>query len=176
MSDLDPRILYKLVEEFRLQCRFLDRAWKQLQEALVRVDEERCFAGLQDILSIGSILVSFSDDLDGLSSPYLREISWLAGLREESSVAALKKVSRAGSANGLVRWLESLGDDEPADMSLMPAGTLSGFKADLFQRRYDPESHEFTFRGEAIRIRELVKTINLAEKQAVKWLNRHNPW
>lgn len=174
---MDTKVVYRMVEEVRQQCRFGQSAFESLRLRLNELNQDRVFVEAHAFLG-HALMVS------RLLWPNRAE-SAVRGetLRQELKVPADSPLRLAGSRAQLERfdeayedWLATLPEAGYVDMNLMPAGTMLGSKEDVFQRNLDPDTLILRLRGAPIDLRKLAEALRALETNTQAWLRTHNPW
>ena len=174
---MDNRIFYKTVEEIRQQCRFAQLAFVALRTSLNEQDPERCFLHVHAFLFHATTVSRFLWPARAESrerGDQLREALKVA----PDSPLLLPGVRRQteGFDEAFEDWIHALDNPGYMDMNLMPTGTISGFKADTFQRSLDPETFKLVLRGAECDLRKVTDELRKIDAAIQQWLRTHNPW
>jgi hypothetical protein len=174
---MDRKILYRMVEETRQQCRFAQATFQLLRMRLNEPDHEKVFLEVHAFL--GHVVMVSRMLWPARSSSAARGES----LRAELKVAADSPLRMVGSREQVERfdeayedWLMTLSEAGYVDMNLMPAGTMRGSRQDVFQRSLDPDMLTFHLRGVRMDLRRFSDALRDLEAAAQQWLRTHNPW
>jgi hypothetical protein len=174
---MDNRFFYRTVEELRQQCRFAQLAFQNLRTSLNEQDPERIFLHVTAFLHHATTISRFLWPARPESKPRGER------LRQELNVAADSPLALQGFRPQVERfdeafedWLGSLENPNYMDMNLMPTGTMSGFKADTFQRSLDPDTFKLHLRGASCDLRKINDEVRRLEATLQHWLRTHNPW
>jgi len=174
---MDTKVLYRMVEEVRQQCRFGQITFESLRLRLNELNQDRVFVDVHAFLG-HAVMVS---RLLWPNRPESAERG--ESLRAELKVPADSPLRMAGSRAQVERfdeayedWLATLPEAGYVDMNLMPAGTMLGSKEDVFQRSLDPDTLILHLRGAPIDLRKVADAIRSLEHSAQTWLRTHNPW
>lgn len=174
---MDNPLIYKLLEELRLQCRFAQIAFKELPKAIQMNDPERAFfhvhAFLAHAVNISKLLWA-SDGAAKLRASKLRTELRLA----DTSPLELKELRELldHHEERLAEWAETAEHRNFVAINLMPVGTLEGFKADSFHRTLDTETMRGAIQGVAFDLPLLSKELQKLDRAAENWLKTHSPW
>ena len=174
---MDKKVLYRMVEEARQQCRFAQATFQLLRMRLNEPDPEKVFLEVHAFL--GHAVMISRMLWPARSSSAARGES----LRAELKVPAGSPLRMAGSREQVERfdeayedWLMTLSEADYVDMNLMPAGTTLGSRQDVFQRSLDPDMLTFHLRGVPMDLRRLSDALRDLEAAAQQWLRTHHPW
>lgn len=174
---MDTKVLYRMIDEVRLQCRLGQTAFESLRLRLNELNPERVFVDAHAFLGHATMV-------SRLLWP-TRPESAARGetLRKELKVPADSTLRMAGVRSQVDRfdeayedWLGTLPEAGYVDMNLMPSGTMLGSKEDVFQRNLDPDTLVLRLRGVPVDLRKLSDAIRVLEAGAQQWLRTHNPW
>jgi hypothetical protein len=174
---MDNPLIYKLVEELRLQGRFASLAWQELPKAVQANDPERAFLHVQSLLThaaqISKLLWPAAADSRergerlchelGVGSPSPLELRDLRALLDHYD-------------ERLVQWAGASEHAGFVALNLMPLGTLEGFRGDTFHRALDPETFRGAIQGVTFDLTALIKAIQSLDRAAERWLKSHRPW
>jgi hypothetical protein len=174
---MDNQVIYKLMEEIRLQCRFSQAAFQNIRSNLAGLDQEKTFFFVHAFLG------------------HAVRISRLLWPEREGSAArgeTLRCELKAGEQGGLRMrnlrplleredewledWMGTLENKNYVEMNLMPMGTMAGFRQDSFQRDLDPDTYQMVYRGELIDLRLLLQEIRQMEAAVQQWFKTSKPW
>jgi len=176
-GDMNNPILFKLLEEVRLQCRFGKLAYENLRTSLQGMDAEKTFFYVQAFLNHA-----------GHVSRWLwpaRPASKARGERLRTELKATDdsplnwrdgRVHLEAADEQLEDWLGALENPAVLDFNIMPQGSLSAYKQDTFQRNLDPDTYQLVFRGQTWDLRRIADELHRLESAAQVWLRTHNPW
>lgn len=174
---MDNQLFYKLVEETRRQCRLARFAFQNVRSNVNTLDSEKVFFFVDAFL--GHVC-----NVSRLLWPE-RESSKSRGerMRAELKIADDSPLRLRGIRPQLERfdervedWLELPENRNSLDMNLMPQGTISDFKPDRFHRSLDPETFQFSMRGNECELRRVSDEIARLESALQSWFRTHNPW
>jgi hypothetical protein len=174
---MDKKVVYRMVEEVRQQCRFAQATFQSLRMRINDPDHEKVFLEVHAFLGHAVML-------SRLLWPARAE-STARGelLRTELKVAADSPLRMGGSREQIERfdeayedWLLTLPEAGYVDMNLMPSGTMLGSREDVFQRSLDPDTLMFLFRGVPIDLRRLSDAVRVLDGSVQQWLRTNNPW
>jgi hypothetical protein len=174
---MDNLLLFKYVEEIRLQGRFALFAFQNVRNSLNALDSERVFFYVH-------AFVSHAGNISRLCWP-LRPQSQPRGekLRAELKISEQSPLRLQGFRRHLDQydetledWILSLDNRSYVDMNIMPQGTISDYKQDAFHRNLDPENFQLAYRGDACNLRALLDELQKLESTAESWLRTHRPW
>jgi len=174
---MDTKVLYRMIEEVRQQCRFAQTTFESLRLRLNELHQERVFVDAHAFLGHATMI-------SRLLWPSRTESNARGeALRTELGIGTDSPLRMAGARSQVERfdeayedWLETLPEAGYVDLNLMPSGTMLGSKEDVFQRSLDPDTLVLRLRGAPIDLRKLADATRALEAQASKWLRTHNPW
>jgi hypothetical protein len=174
---MDSKVLYRMVEEVRQQCRFGQVTFESLRLRLNDLNQDRVFVDVHAFLGHAAMI-------SRLLWPNRQESAARGeSLRTELKVPADSPLRMTGSRNQVDHfdeayedWLATLPEAGYVDVNLMPAGTMLGSKEDVFQRNLDPDTLILHLRGAPIDLRKVSDAIRALEGNAQAWLRTHNPW
>jgi hypothetical protein len=174
---MDKKLLYRLIEEVRQQCRFAQATFQTLRLRLNEPDHEKVFVEVHAFLG-HAVMVSRLLWPARTSSAARGE-----ALRAELKVPIDSPLRMGGSRDQLERfdeayedWLMTLPEAGYVDMNLMPAGTMLGSREDMFQRSLDPDTLILHLRGVPMDLRRLSDALRVLDGGAQQWFRTHNPW
>jgi hypothetical protein len=174
---MDNRVFYKTVEEIRQQCRFAQLAFVTLRTSLNEQDPERCFLHVHTFLFHATMVSRFLWPARADSRERGEKLREALKVEPDSFVLPADMRRQAeGFDEAYEDWLNALDNPGYMDMNLMPAGTISGFKADTFQRSLDPETFKLILRGAECDLRRVSDELRKIESAIQLWLRTHNPW
>jgi hypothetical protein len=174
---MDNKLLYKYVEEVRLQGRFAQFAFQNVRNSLTALDSERVFFYVH-------AFISHLANISRLFWP-LRSQSQARGekLRSELKIkdqSALRLPTFRRHVDqfdeSLEDWVSTLENRNYVDINIMPQGTISNYKQDAFHRNLDPENFELAFRGDSCNLRALLDELQQLEGSIEGWLKTNRPW
>ncbi len=174
---MNNQIMFKLLEEIRLQCRFAKFAYENLRLSLQAMDAEKTFFYVQAFLNQAR-------NVSRLLWP-ARASSQERGerLRKELQVAPesplnLRELGQHLDASDerLEDWIGAMQNPGYMDFNIMPQGSISAYQQDSFQRNLDPDTYKLIFRGESCDLRQMVDELHRLDSTARVWLATHNPW
>ena len=174
---MDTKVLYRMVEEVRQQCRFGQMTFESLRLRLNELNQDKVFVEVHAFLG-HAVMIS------RLLWP-TRPESAARGetLRAELKVPGESPLRMTGSRAQVERfdeayedWLATLPEAGYVDMNLMPSGTMLGSKEDVFQRNLDPDTLILRLRDAPIELRKVADAIRSLESGAQAWLRSHHPW
>lgn len=172
---MDNPLLYKLVEEVRQQGRFAQFAYQNLRTSLAGLDSERVFfyvhAFLAHVANLSRLLWPVRPESKGRGDQ----------LRTELKIGEHSPLRLADFRRHVDQFDERLEDWASAhpsyvDMNVMPQGTISNFKQDVFQRNLDPDTLQFWFREDACDLRVLAEELRQLTTAVDSWQKTHHAW
>lgn len=174
---MDKKILYRMIEETRQQCRFAQFTFQALRLRLNELDPERVVVDVHAFLghavTISRLLWPVRPSSNGRGET----------LRNELGVPVDSPLRMPGGREQVQTfdeayedWLSALPGADYVDLNLMPTGTMAGSKSDVFQRSLDPDTMVLQLRGVPIPLRKLSDAIRALEGAAQHWLRTHQPW
>ncbi len=170
-------ILFKLIEEVRLQCRFGKLAFDHLRTSLQAADPEKTFFYVQALLHQAGCVSRLLWPSRPESAERGQRLRTALNVTEASPVRLRELRPRLeASDEHLEDWLASLETPGHMEFNIMPQGSLTGYKQDTFQRSLDPDTFKLAFRGDACDLRRLADELHRLEAAAQSWLRTHNPW
>ncbi len=174
---MSNQLLFKLLEELRLQCRWGKVAYENVRTSLQAMDPEKTFMYVQALLA---------------HVCQASRLLWPARAASKERGERLRKELKLGdecplnlrdararleaSDEHFEDWLATMETPGYLDFNIMPVGSISGFKQDTFQRSLDPDTYKLTLRNEAWDLRRLADELHRVESAAQNWLRTHNPW
>jgi len=176
-SVMNNQVLFKFLEELRLQCHFARLAYDQLRSSLQGLDPEKSFFYVHALLTAAgnaSRLLWPARPESKARGDQLRTELKLT----ENSLLQVRKLRRSLDApdEHFEDWLSTMQTPSYIDFSIMPQGTMLGYKQDTFQRSLDPDTYKLVFRGEPCDLRQIKDELHKIEATAQQWLKTHNPW
>jgi hypothetical protein len=174
---MDNLILYKFVEEVRLQNRFAQFAFQNIRTSLTALDSERVFFYVHAFMR-------HAGNLSRLFWPARQDSSERGErLRSELKIGDQSPLRLQNFRRNLDQpdesledWVAALENRSYVDMNIMPQGTISNYKQDAFQRNLDPENFQYVFRGEACSLRTILDELRKLETTTESWIKTHRPW
>lgn len=174
---METRVLFKYVEEVRRECGLARMATGEMRTALAALDPVRASLFVRSVLT-HAVAVS------RLLWPERAESAERgATLRQELKVPEPSPLQLATLRKHTARpdetyedWLKRLPEPDYLEFNLMPAGTMAGSKEDTFQADLDPDTLEFTFRGDAANLAKVNEALRQLDTACERWLRTHNPW
>lgn len=174
---MNPTRAYKLVETVRQECRFALVAYARLRSALNEADQERIFLYAEAVVHHAGQVARF------LAPARPGSMARGEFLRRELGVDPSSPLLAPGLREALERgdeayedWVGSLESPHYLELSVMPQGALAGSSPDVFQRRIDPDSLRWDFRGRSVDLNRVVLDIKRIESVGQAWLRGHTPW
>ncbi len=174
---MDAKVLYRMVEEVRQQCRFAQARYQLLRARLHEPDHEKVFLEVHAFLA-HAVMVSRMLWPARVSSATRGE-----ALRAALRTPADSPLRMGGSREQIDQfdeayedWLLRLPESGYVDMNLMPTGTMLGSREDVFQRSLDPDTLMFHLRGAPMDLRRLHDALRTVEDATQQWLRTHHPW
>jgi len=174
---MDKKVVYRMIEEVRQQCRYAQAAFQTLRMRLNEPDHEKVFLEVHAFL--GHVVMLSRMLWPARSSSAERGET----LRTELKVVADSPLRMGGSREQIERfdeayedWLLTLPEAGYVDMNLMPSGTMLGSREDVFQRSLDPDTFMFHLRGAPMDLRRLSDAVRTLDGGVQQWLRTHNPW
>ncbi len=174
---MDNRIFFKALEELRQQCRFAQLAFQNVRTTLNEQDPERVFLHVHAFLNHAATISRFLWPARAESKERGDRLRQELKLADDSPLL-LQGVRRQveGFDEAFEDWLAILESPNYMDMNLMPTGTMSGFKADTFQRSLDPDTFKLHLRGAECDLRKIADETRKLDAAIQQWLRTHNPW
>ncbi len=174
---MNNQILFKFLEEIRLQCRLGRFAYENVRASLLTSDAEKTFFYVEALLghacAVSRLLWPARAEAKARGEQLRTELKVADGsplnLRE---VRARLEASDEQFEN----WLTALDNPGYLDFNIMPQGSLSGYKQDAFHRSLDPDTYKLVFRGEVLELRAIADELHRLELATQGWLRIHNPW
>ncbi|RME96675.1 MAG: hypothetical protein D6766_00015 [Verrucomicrobia bacterium] len=174
---MEPKILFKFVEEVRRESRLARMAHSELRAAVAALDPNRAAVFVTAVLT-HTIAVS---RLLWPERPESAERG--ATLRRELQITEPSPLQLAGFRKHLARpdetyedWLQRLPQPNYLEFNLMPAALMAGAQNDTFQGHLDPDTLEYTFRGDKAALAPVDGALRKLESACDYWLRTHNPW
>ncbi len=173
---MEQQRLAKIVEEVRQQCRFGKIAWQSLRAGLNGMDLEKTFFYVHALLDRAHQTAQFlwpavpSDAAE--DSEALRKA---LKIPEDSALktSGLAAFAESGAAQFRL-WLDGLDHFHFIGMNIMPRGSTSAYRQDVFLRSLDPEVLQFSWRDRTIDLRKIAAGLRAAESAADLWLKRRS--
>jgi hypothetical protein len=174
---IDNPLLFRLFEELRLQVRFAQRAFSNLPKVIQNNDPEGVFFHIDAFMthSVNISRLLWPDNPEAKD----RGERLRAELKPTSPSPLELREFRAlllRSDDKLVEWAASSEQRNFIQINLMPQGTLAGFKEDVFQRNFDPDTYRGSYQGVPFDLRLIWKELQRLDLSAQNWLKTHNPW
>ena len=170
-------VLFKLLEEIRLQCRLARIANENMRASVQGLHPDRTFFYAHALLSHAAIV---------------SRLFWPERTASQARGERLRGELKAGDDSPLKMrelrhgldcpdenfedWLAGLESLDYLDFNIMPQGTMQGYKQDRFQRNLDPDTYRLVFRGASFDLREIANELQRIDTTAQAWLKTHNPW
>lgn len=170
---MEQQRLAKIVEEVRQQCRFGKIAWQSLRAGLSGMDLEKTFFYVHALLERAHQTAQFlwpmgpDDAEDGDALRKALKISEDSALKP----AELAAFAESGAAQFRL-WLDGLDHFHFIGMNVMPRGSTSAYRQDVFLRSLDPEVFRFSWQGRAVDLRKIAAGLRAIESAAELWLKR----
>jgi hypothetical protein len=174
---MNNQVLFRLLEEIRLQCRFGKFAFENVRTSLQAMDPEKTFFYVQAFLShacnVSRLLWPVSPGAKGRGERLRTELK----STDESPLNWRDLRHRLeASDEHLENWITTLESPAYLDFNIMPQGSISSYKQDAFQRSLDPDTYKLAWRGETWDLRRIADELHRLESTAQTWLRTHNPW
>ncbi len=174
---MDKQLLFKIVEELRLQSRLALYAYQSLKTHVQAVDQEKIIFSIEGLLFHAS-------QVSRLLWPVRQESSARGDqLRAELKVDAESPLRLREVRSEIERpderledWIAGLEQKNYLELNLMPRGTIADYKQDSFQRSLDPETMRLHFRGDSCDLRKVADELRRLEGAIQQWLKTHQPW
>jgi hypothetical protein len=174
---MDNQVLYKLLEEIRLQCRFGQVAFQNIRANLTGLDQEKTFFSVHALLGHAVRISRFLWPERAESQERGEKIRCELKVLEQSPLRLRKlRPLLEREDEWLDDWLRTLENKNYVEMNLMPMGTMAGFRQDNFQRDLDPDTYQLTFRGEAVDLRQIFNEMRQVEGAIQTWFKTSKPW
>jgi hypothetical protein len=174
---MNNQVLFKLVEEVRLQCRFGKFAFDNLRTSLQGMDAEKTFFYVQAFLNHASHVSRWLWPARPESKARGEQLrTELKATDGAFVILSDLRAHREATDEQLEDWIGALENPGYLDFNIMPQGSISAYKQDTFQRSLDPDTYKLLFRGQAWDLRRIVDTLYRIESAAQVWLRTHNPW
>lgn len=175
--DMNNPILFKFVEEIRLQCGLVRIANENMRASVQGLNAERTFfyvhALLNHVAAVSRLLWPERESSLARGERLRGELK--VGEQSALKMRDLRRhIDRADES--FEDWLAGLETVDYLDFNIMPQGTMQGYKQDRFQRNLDPDTFRLEFRGARCDLRELFSELLRLEAAAQVWLKTHNPW
>lgn len=174
---METRVLFKYVEEVRRECGLARMAAGEMRTALAALDPVRASLFVRSVLT-HAVAVSRL-----LWPERVESAARGATLRQELKVPEPSPLQLPTLRKHVARsdetyedWLQRLPEPDYLEFNLMPAGTMSGSKEDTFQADLDPDTLEFTFRGDTASLAQVNEALRQLDTACDRWLRTHNPW
>jgi len=176
-DNMNAQVLFRFIEEVRLQCHFAKLAYDNVRANLLAWDPEKTFFYTHALLNHAA-------HVSRLLWPE-RAQSAARGdrLRSELKVTEASPIRIGNLRKSLEApdehfedWVVALEIPNYMDFNVMPQGTTQGYKQDLFQRNLDPDTYKLVFRGTPCDLRQITDELHRIEAVAQTWLRTHNPW
>ncbi len=174
---MNNQLLFKFVEEIRLQCGFVRIANENMRGSVQGLSPERTFfyvhAFLNHAVAVSRLLWPERDASLARGERLRHELKI-----SDQSPLKMKELRRHidRTDESLEDWLAGLETVDYLEFNIMPQGTMQGYKQDRFQRSLDPDTFRLEFRGARCDLREVFSELLRIEAAAQAWLKTHNPW
>ncbi len=174
---MNSQVVFKFLEEIRLQCRFARLAYENIRANLQAWEPERTFFYVHAFLN-------HAGQVSRLLWPERVE-SRARGdqLRKELNVAEESPMRMGNLRNGLRApdeqfedWVTAMDNPSYMDFTVMPQGTTQGYKQDVFQCSLDPDTYRLVLRGVPCDLRQVGDELRRIESAVQTWLKTHHPW
>jgi hypothetical protein len=174
---MNNQVLFKFLEEIGLQCRFARFAYDSVRSSVQGFDPEKTFFYVHSLLTAAGNVSRLLWPERSESKARGERLRSELNLTEDSplKIRHLRK-SLDASDEHFEDWLGAMETPSYTDFSIMPQGTMQGYKQDTFQRSLDPDMYTLVFRGEACDLRQITDELRRIESAAQLWLKTHNPW
>jgi hypothetical protein len=173
----DNQVMFKFVEELRLQCRFGKLANENLRSSVQGLDPERAFLYLHALLSHAAQASRLLWPDRTESKPRGERLRSELKVTGDSPLRLRDLRHKLETSDEHFEdWLSGMESPNYMDFNIMPQGTMLGYKQDTFQRNLDPDTYRLTFRGESCDLRPIVNEMHRLDSAAQTWLRTHNPW
>ncbi len=174
---MNNQVVYKLVEEVRLQCRWGKLAYENLRASLQAVDMDKTFFYAQALMGQAARVSRLLWPARATSKARGEQLRAELKVTEASPLNLRELRPRLEAADEhLEDWIGTLEAPTYRDFNVMAQGTMSAFKQDTFQWNLDPDTYKVVFRGEPCDLRRLAEELQRVESAAHVWLRTHNPW
>ena len=176
-TNMNNQLLFKFLEETRLQCRFARFAYDNLRASVQGSDPETTFFYVHSFLScagnVARLLWPERSESKARGERLRRELK----TTEDSplKIRILLK-SFAASDEHFEDWVGAMETPGYLDFNIMPQGTMVDYKQDTFQRSLDPDTSKLVFRSERCDLRQMFDELRRIESAAQLWFKTHNPW
>lgn len=172
---MEQQRLAKIVEEVRQQCRFGKIAWQSLRAGLNGMDLEKTFFYIHALLDRAHQTAQFlwpAGTDDAKDGDALRKT---LKIPEDSALKTSGLAAFAESGASQFRlWLDGLDHFHFIGMNIMPRGSTSEYRQDVFLRSLDPEVFQFSWRDRVIDLRKIAASLRAIESSADFWLKRRS--
>ena len=176
---METKIMFRLVEETRQQCRFARFAYQELRNKLITTDAEKLFFFIDGFL---------------LHLARIQHILWSDGddVKQKETGESLRKALKFSEGGPLKtpslqsecvdqllqfqKWLETLPNSDYLDMNVMPSGTLDDSGADQYHRNLDPETMMLRVRDTQFDLSSFERDLRKIESATESWLRNNHPW
>jgi hypothetical protein len=174
---IDNQVLFKLLEELRLQCRFGKFAYENVRLSLQAMDPEKTFFYVQALLGhadcVSRLLWPAAAGAKGRGQRLRQELK----MGDDSPLNLREMRARLEAPDEhLESWIATLESPGYMDFNIMPQGSISSYKQDVFQRSLDPDTYKLAWRGETWDLRRIADELHRLEAATQVWLRTHNPW
>ncbi len=174
---MENQVVYRLVEEVRLQCKQANYAFQNIRGSLSALDSERVFFFVDGFVG-HAVQVSRLFWPDRAASKARGERLRSELKVDDQSPLRLHDIREAVQHPDeyFEDWLKPLENRGYVDMNIMPVGAIGDFKPDKFHRSLDPETFHYHLRGIGCPLRSLADELARIEAFTQAWLKTHTPW
>lgn len=174
---MEKKTLYRTVEELRQQCRFAQSCFQALRLRLNELDHERVFLYVHAFLGHAVMISRLLWPIRNSSAERGETLRKELNVPTDSALRLMGAREQVDSFDEAYEdWLSALPEADYVELNLMPAGTMAGSKADVFQRSLDPDTMVFQLRGQPIPLRKVSDAIRTLDGSLQQWLRTHQPW
>ena len=174
---MNNQVLFKYLEEIRLQCRFARLAYDNVRSSAQGSDPERTFFYVHALLNcagnVARLLWPERPQSKERGERLRNELKTTEG--SPLKMRNLRKSLEATDEH-FEDWIGALEAPNYMDFNIMPQGTMLGYKQDTFQRSLDPDTNQLVFRGEICDLGKITEELQRIESATQQWLKTHNPW
>ncbi len=174
---MNNQVLFKFIEEVRLQCRQARLAYDNVRASTQGLDPEKTFFFVQAFLHTARNLSRFfwpERSSSNARGERLRQ-ELKVGIDSPLNLGKIRRCLDAADEH-FEDWVTALEAPNYMDFNIMPQGTMQGYQQDSFQRNLDPDTYQLVFRGEPCDLRKVGDEVRRVESAAQQWLKTHNPW
>jgi hypothetical protein len=174
---MDNQVIYRIVEETRLQCRFALFAYQNLRASVQALDQEKVFFFVHAFLHHAGNVSTLLWPVRPESKPRGEKLRGDLKVADNSALQMRDfRVQLERYDERFEDWVSDIEHRNYVGMNVMPLGTLGDFKPDNFHRSLDPEEFKFHWRGHFCDLRQVHDELRKVEASIQAWLRTHNPW